>query len=71
VNVDAVNAYFIAMRNKVAAAHRELFTEDAQLVTSFGTFVGVDAIAGFYRDFAFSVDELWPEPGPRNRLVGR
>jgi aldehyde dehydrogenase (NAD+) len=64
MNVDAVNAYFNAMRNRDAAAHRELFTEDAQLVTPFGTFVGVDAIVAFYRDFAFSVDDLWPEPGP-------
>ena len=23
----------------------------------------VDAISAFYRDFAFSVDDLWPEPG--------
>jgi hypothetical protein len=52
------------MRNKDAAAHRELFTDDAQLVTTFGTFNGVEAIAGFYRDLAFSVDDLWPEPGP-------
>ena len=47
-NVDAVNAYFDAMRNKDAAAHRGLFTEDAQLVTTFGTFTGVDAIVAFY-----------------------
>ena len=64
MNVDAVNAYFDAMRNKDAAAHRELFTEDAELVTNFGTFTGVDAIADFYRDLAFSVEDLWPEPGP-------
>jgi ketosteroid isomerase-like protein len=63
-NADVVNAYFAAMRNKDASAHRELFCEDAELVNSFGTFVGVDAIARFYRDFAFTVDELWPEPGP-------
>jgi len=42
MNVDAVNAYFNAMRNRDAPAHRELFTEDAQLVTPFGTFVRID-----------------------------
>jgi ketosteroid isomerase-like protein len=63
-NIDTVNAYFNAMRNKDAAAHRELFADDAELVNSFGTFVGVDAIADFYRDSAFTVDDLWPEPGP-------
>jgi ketosteroid isomerase-like protein len=63
-NVEIVNAYFTAMRSKDAAAHRELFADDAELVTSLGIFVGVEAIAGFYRDFAFSVDDLWPEPGP-------
>lgn len=62
-NVDTVNAYFSAMRSKDEAAHRELFAHDAELVTSLGTFVGVDAISAFYRDFAFSVDDLWPEPG--------
>jgi len=62
-NVDTVNAYFSAMRSRDAAAHRELFAPDAELVTSIGTFVGVDAISAFYRDFAFSVDDLWPEPG--------
>ena len=29
-----------------------------------GTFIGRDAIVGFYRDLAFEVDDLWPEPGP-------
>ena len=41
-----------------------LFTEGAELVTLAGTYVGPDAIAGFYRDLAFTVDDLWPEPGP-------
>jgi ketosteroid isomerase-like protein len=45
--VEIVNAYFAAMRSKDAAAHRDLFADDAELVTSFGTFVGAEAIAAF------------------------
>jgi hypothetical protein len=41
-----------------------LFTDDAELVTGAGTFNGRDAIVSFYRDLAFTVDDLWPEPGP-------
>jgi ketosteroid isomerase-like protein len=63
MNVDTVHAYFTAMRNHDAAAHRDLFTDDAELVTPYGTFAGVDAIVAFYRDFAFSVEDLYPEPG--------
>jgi len=63
-HVETVNAYFTAMRKKDAAAHRSLFCADAELVNSFGTFVGLDAICDFYRDFAFTVDDLWPEPEP-------
>ena len=37
--------------------------EDAQLVTPFGTFVGVHAIVAFYRDYAFSVDRLVARAG--------
>jgi ketosteroid isomerase-like protein len=62
-NADTVNAYFAAMRTKDAAAHRALFTEDAVLVNSLGTFIGVDAIAAFYAEAAFTVNDLWPEPG--------
>lgn len=43
---------------------RIVFTSDAQLVTLAGTFTGPEAIAGFYRDLAFTVDDLWPDPGP-------
>lgn len=63
-NTDPIHAYFEAIRNKDVDALRGLFTQDAQLVTLAGTFVGPDAIAGFYRDLAFTVDDLWPEPGP-------
>ena len=63
-DIKPINAYFAAIRNKDAAALRELFSADAQLITLAGTFVGPDAIVGFYRDLAFTVDDLWPEPGP-------
>ncbi|HET9729604.1 MAG TPA: nuclear transport factor 2 family protein [Acidimicrobiia bacterium] len=63
-NTNTVSAYFAAMRSKDVEAHRVLFANDAELVTSQGTFVGTDAISSFYRDFAFSVEDLWPEPGP-------
>ena len=62
-NVDTVNAYFRAIRDKDADALRQLFTADAQLTTLAGTFTGPDAIASFYRDLVFTVDDLWPEPG--------
>lgn len=61
---DTVDAYFAAIRTRDADALGALFTDDAQLVTLAGTFTGPDAIAGFYRDLAFAVDDLWPEPGP-------
>jgi hypothetical protein len=59
-----VDEYFAAIRAKDADALAALFTADAQLVTLAGTFTGPEAIAGFYRDLAFQVDDLWPEPGP-------
>lgn len=39
-----------------------LFTDDAELVWIAGTFTGRDAIVGFYRDLAFGIDDLSPEP---------
>src|SRR5882724_1112556 len=62
--VPVIDAYFAAIRAKDADALGALFTADAQLVTLAGTFTGAEAIAGFYRDLAFRVDDLWPEPGP-------
>jgi len=59
-----VDAYFAAIRARDADALRELFTSDAELITQAGTFLGPDAIAGFYRELAFKVDDLWPDPGP-------
>jgi ketosteroid isomerase-like protein len=58
-----IDAYFAAIRARDADALGALFTEDAVLVSAAGTFHGPDEIAGFYRDLAFKIDDLWPEPG--------
>jgi ketosteroid isomerase-like protein len=62
--VDAISAYFAAIRARDADALRDLFTEDAELISAAGAFSGRDAIVSFYRELAFKVDDLWPEPGP-------
>ena len=62
--VEAIHAYFAAIRARDADALHDLFTEDAELVSAAGTFSGRGAIVGFYRDLAFLVDDLWPDPGP-------
>lgn len=59
-----VSAYFAAIRARDADALVPLFAADAELRTAAGTFRGPDAIASFYRDLAFQIDDLWPEPGP-------
>jgi len=59
-----VHAYFDAIRARDAEALARLFSPDAELVTPAGTFRGRDGIAGFYRDVAFLLEDLWPEPGP-------
>jgi hypothetical protein len=59
-----VDAYFAAIRARDADSLHGMFTHDAELITAAGTFLGPAAIAGFYRDLAFQVDDLWPEPGP-------
>jgi ketosteroid isomerase-like protein len=61
--VDAVHEYFAAIRARDADALGALFTDDAELVSGAGTFSGRDAIVSFYRDLAFKVEDLWPEPG--------
>ena len=61
--VPVIDAYFAAIRAKDADALGALFTDDADLVTAAGTFTGPEAIAAFYRDLAFQVEDLWPEPG--------
>jgi aldehyde dehydrogenase (NAD+) len=59
-----LNSYFDAIRARDADALARLFSSDAELVTAAGTFEGREAIASFYRDLAFLVEDLWPEPGP-------
>lgn len=61
---DTVHAYFDAIRRRDADAFRTLFTADAELVTAAGTFIGIEAIVSFYRDLAFTIEDLWPDPGP-------
>ena len=62
--VAVIDAYFAALQARDADALGALFTDNADLVTVAGTFTGPTAIAGFYRDLAFQVEDLWPEPGP-------
>jgi len=61
--LNAIYAYFAAIRARDADALGALFTDDAELVTTAGTFAGRDAIVSFYRDLAFGIDDLSPEPG--------
>ena len=63
-NEAVVTAYFEAIRARDADALGRLFAADAELDSAAGTFRGRDAIAGFYRDLVFLVEDLWPEPGP-------
>ena len=62
-DVPVIEAYFAAIRAKDADALGALFTDDGELVSLGGTFAGPAAIAAFYRDLAFQVEDLWPEPG--------
>jgi ketosteroid isomerase-like protein len=59
-----IEAYFDAIRARDASGLASLFSADASLVTAAGTFHGRDAIESFYRDLAFLVEDLYPEPGP-------
>jgi ketosteroid isomerase-like protein len=61
--LNAIHAYFAAIRARDADALGVLFTDDAELVSMAGTFTGRDAIVGFYRDLAFGIDDLSPAPG--------
>ena len=63
-NAAVVTAYFEAIRARDADALASLFDPGAELESAAGTFRGRDAIGGFYRDLAFLVEDLWPEPGP-------
>ena len=62
-NAEVVESYFAAIRARDAEAVAARFSPDAELVTAAGTFRGPAEIAGFYRDLAFRVADLWPEPG--------
>ena len=62
--VPVIDAYFAAIRARDADALGALFTDDGELISLAGTFAGPAAIAAFYRDLAFQVEDLWPEPGP-------
>jgi hypothetical protein len=64
MTTEAIAAYFQAIRDRNADALLDLFTDDVQLTTVTGTYRGHDEIVGFYRDLAFSIADLWPEPGP-------
>jgi ketosteroid isomerase-like protein len=59
-----VRAYFDAITAHDADAVQACFADDAELVTTTGTYRGPAAIGGFYRDNAFQVDDLRPTPGP-------
>jgi ketosteroid isomerase-like protein len=59
-----VTAYFEAIRARDADALAALFAIDAELESTAGISRGREAIGAFYRDLAFLVDDLWPDPGP-------
>jgi uncharacterized protein (TIGR02246 family) len=63
-NAAVVTAYFDAIRARDADALAALFAEDATIESAAGISRGRDAIGAFYRDLAFHVADLWPEPGP-------
>ncbi len=58
-----IDAYFDAIRQRDADTLGALFTDDAVLISQGGTFNGPAEITSFYRDLAFKVEDLWPEPG--------
>jgi ketosteroid isomerase-like protein len=59
-----VGAYFAAVGARDVEAIRDVFHDDAELVTAIGVTVGREAIAAFYRDTAFQFADLEPRPGP-------
>jgi ketosteroid isomerase-like protein len=61
---ELATAYFEAIRGRDVEGIRRMFAPDAELTTAFGVTQGADAIAGFYRDYAFGFDDLWPELEP-------
>ena len=57
-------AYFAAITAHDADAVQACFHDDAELVTSTGTYRGPAAIGDFYRQNAFKFEDLRPTPGP-------
>ena len=51
---DTADRYFEAVNSADLDLMRSLFSDDAKLVHPSGTYVGVDAIVGFYRDVIFA-----------------
>jgi hypothetical protein len=58
-----VRAYFEGVTAHDADAVQDCFADDAELVTTTGTYRGPAEIGAFYRDNAFQVDDLRPTPG--------
>ncbi|MFQ5668112.1 MAG: nuclear transport factor 2 family protein [Candidatus Binatia bacterium] len=61
---DAAQAYFAAVNARDAAAMREVFAPQGELVTPAGRVVGPDQIAAFYTRQAFAAEDLEAHPGP-------
>lgn len=54
-------AYFAAIADRDPDRLRELFADDAELVTPAGRLRGAESIVAFYRDSAFGFDDLQPQ----------
>ncbi|MHB8342125.1 MAG: nuclear transport factor 2 family protein, partial [Mycobacteriales bacterium] len=61
--VEVARGYFTALTERDGARLRALFADDAELVTPAGTVRGSGAIADFYAQTAFTVDDFLPQPG--------
>jgi ketosteroid isomerase-like protein len=59
-----VGAYFAAIGSRDVEGIRDVFHNDAELITAIGVTAGREAIAAFYRDTAFQFADLEPRPGP-------
>jgi ketosteroid isomerase-like protein len=61
---EVATIYFAAVTDHDADAVAACFADDGELVTATGTYRGPEAIADFYRRYAFQFDDLRPSPGP-------
>jgi uncharacterized protein len=59
-----VQQYFAAILGRDLTGIRSVFADDAVLVSGDARFDGVDQIARFYADGAFTFEDLAPDPGP-------